>query len=79
MERSGVAQAVYDFSACFLKVFGVTKAGKPDVMKVLVDVMQDRDIIAVQEIRDATNTAFRHVCVGCHILQAERSTVALSS
>lgn len=40
-----------------LQVFGQTKAGKPEVMKYLVDVLSRFDLIAVQEIRDAAGTA----------------------
>jgi endonuclease/exonuclease/phosphatase family metal-dependent hydrolase len=40
-----------------LQVFGVTKAGKPDVMAILAQVIRHYDIIAVQEIRDAGGTS----------------------
>jgi len=40
-----------------LQVFGTTKADKPEVMGVLSRIIRNYDVIAVQEIRDATQTA----------------------
>ena len=40
-----------------IQVFGVTKASKPDVMLVLADIVRTYDIIAIQEIRDSSQTA----------------------
>jgi endonuclease/exonuclease/phosphatase family metal-dependent hydrolase len=40
-----------------LQIFGVTKAGKPEVMDVLSKTIRNFDIVAVQEIRDASQTA----------------------
>jgi len=40
-----------------IQVFGVTKASKPEVMDVLADIIRTYDIIAIQEIRDASQTA----------------------
>lgn len=40
-----------------LQVFGITKAGKPEVMDVLSKSIRNFDIVAVQEIRDASQTA----------------------
>jgi endonuclease/exonuclease/phosphatase family metal-dependent hydrolase len=40
-----------------LQVFGVTKASKPEVMGVLSKIIRNYDVIAVQEIRDASQTA----------------------
>ncbi len=40
-----------------LQIFGVTKAGKPEVMDVLSKIIRNFDIVAVQEIRDASETA----------------------
>ena len=39
-----------------IQVFGQAKLGKPEVMRTIVDVVDDYDLIAVQEIRDATET-----------------------
>ena len=39
-----------------IQVFGVTKASKPEVMAVLADIIHTYDIIAIQEIRDASQT-----------------------
>ena len=40
-----------------IQVFGVTKASKPEVMDVLADIICTYDEIAIQEIRDASQTA----------------------
>lgn len=40
-----------------LQVFGVTKAGKPEVMAILAQIIRHFDLIAVQEIRDASGTS----------------------
>lgn len=40
-----------------LQVFGTTKAGKPEVMDVLSKIIRNYDVIAVQEIRDSSQTA----------------------
>jgi endonuclease/exonuclease/phosphatase family metal-dependent hydrolase len=37
-----------------IQIFGKAKRGKPDVMKVLADIADEFDILAVQEIRDAS-------------------------
>ncbi|ETA67814.1 metal-dependent hydrolase [Methanolobus tindarius DSM 2278] len=40
-----------------VQVFGVTKADKPEVMDVLADIVRTYDVIAIQEIRDKSQTA----------------------
>lgn len=40
-----------------LQVFGTTKAGKPEVMGVLSKIIRNYDVIAVQEIRDSSQTS----------------------
>jgi hypothetical protein len=40
-----------------LQIFGITKASKPEVMGVLSKIIRNYDVIAVQEIRDASQTA----------------------
>jgi deoxyribonuclease-1-like protein len=40
-----------------LQIFGTTKASKPEVMAVLSKTIRNFDIVAVQEIRDASQTA----------------------
>jgi endonuclease/exonuclease/phosphatase family metal-dependent hydrolase len=40
-----------------VQVFGTTKASKPEVMAVLADIIRTYDIIAIQEIRDSSQTA----------------------
>ncbi len=39
-----------------IQIFGKTKAGKPEVMDVLAEIVRTYDIVAVQEIKDADNT-----------------------
>lgn len=40
-----------------IQIFGISKASKPEVMDVLADIIRTYDIIAIQEIRDASQTA----------------------
>lgn len=40
-----------------IQVFGVSKADKPEVMAVLADIIRTYDVIAIQEIRDSSQTA----------------------
>jgi endonuclease/exonuclease/phosphatase family metal-dependent hydrolase len=40
-----------------IQVFGVSKADKPEVMDVLADIVRTYDIMAIQEIRDSSQTA----------------------
>ena len=40
-----------------IQVFGISKASKPEVMDVLADIIRTYDVIAIQEIRDASQTA----------------------
>ncbi|WP_440952067.1 exonuclease/endonuclease/phosphatase family protein [Methanococcoides sp. FTZ1] len=40
-----------------VQVFGVSKADKPEVMAVLADIVRTYDVVAIQEIRDASQTA----------------------
>jgi len=40
-----------------LQIFGTTKASKPEVMEVLSKIVRNYDVIAVQEIRDSSQTA----------------------
>lgn len=40
-----------------LQVFGQTKASKPEVMEILANIIRQYDIVAIQEIRDAAETA----------------------
>jgi len=40
-----------------LQIFGTSKADKPEVMEVLSKTIRNFDIVAVQEIRDASQTA----------------------
>lgn len=45
------------FAAFNLQIFGTSKADKPEVMEVLSKAIRSFDIVAVQEIRDASQTA----------------------
>jgi len=40
-----------------VQVFGVSKADKPEVMNVLADIVRTYDVVAIQEIRDKSQTA----------------------
>lgn len=40
-----------------IQIFGITKAEKPEVMELLSKTIRNFDIVAVQEIRDASQTA----------------------
>ncbi|MCG7849625.1 MAG: hypothetical protein MIO93_10665 [ANME-2 cluster archaeon] len=40
-----------------IQIFGVSKASKPEVMDVLAYIIRTYDIIAIQEIRDASQIA----------------------
>lgn len=40
-----------------IQIFGQTKAGKPEVMDILAQIIRRYDIVAIQEIRDAAETA----------------------
>ena len=39
-----------------IQVFGKTKAGKPEVMEIISKIIRNYDIVAIQEIRDASQT-----------------------
>ena len=40
-----------------IQIFGISKASKPEVMDVLADIIRTYDVIAIQEIRDKSQTA----------------------
>ena len=40
-----------------IQVFGQSKAGKPEVMAVLANIIKTYDIVAIQEIHDKSQTA----------------------
>ncbi len=40
-----------------IQIFGKTKAGKPEVMDILSDIIMQFDLITIQEVRDASGTA----------------------
>lgn len=39
-----------------IQVFGKSKSSKHNVMETIIDIIDDYDLIAIQEIRDASNT-----------------------
>ncbi|MBN1134337.1 MAG: endonuclease/exonuclease/phosphatase family protein [Methanosarcinaceae archaeon] len=47
-----------------IQVFGQSKAGKPEVMAILADIIKCYDIIAIQEIRDSSQTALPALVTG---------------
>jgi endonuclease/exonuclease/phosphatase family metal-dependent hydrolase len=49
--------ATLKIGAFNIQVFGKSKAGKPEVMDVLADIIRTYDIVAIQEIRDKDQTA----------------------
>ena len=50
-------EGILRFSAFNIQVFGTTKASKPDVMDVLGKIIRNYDVVAIQEIRDKSQTA----------------------
>ena len=38
-----------------IRIFGKTKSSKPEVMDVIIDIIDDHDLIAIQEIRDSSD------------------------
>lgn len=40
-----------------IQIFGTSKASKPEVMDVLAKIIRTYDIVAIQEIRDASQTS----------------------
>ena len=45
-----------------IQVFGTTKASEPEVMDVLGMIIRTYDVVAIQEIRDKSQTAVTIVC-----------------
>ncbi|MCA9121717.1 MAG: endonuclease/exonuclease/phosphatase family protein [Planctomycetaceae bacterium] len=43
-----------------IQVFGTSKAGKPDVMQVLADVVRKFDIVAIQELRTTDDSVLEY-------------------
>lgn len=56
-ERNIVSENTISIAAFNIQVFGKTKAGKPDVMDILSKTIRNFDIVAIQEIRDISETA----------------------
>lgn len=40
-----------------IQIFGKSKAAKPEVMDILADIIMQYDMVAIQEVRDASGTA----------------------
>jgi endonuclease/exonuclease/phosphatase family metal-dependent hydrolase len=55
--KSAITPDTIKLGAFNLQIFGTTKAGKPEVMEVLSKIIRNYDVIAVQEIRDSSQTA----------------------
>ncbi len=55
--KSATTPDTLKLGAFNLQIFGTTKAGKPEVMEILSKIIRNYDVIAVQEIRDASQTA----------------------
>ena len=56
-EEVAVVNEPFSIAAFNVQRFGITKMNKPDVMKVLTDVLSRYDITLVQEIVDSSETA----------------------
>lgn len=54
---STVTNGTIKVGAFNLQIFGTEKASKPEVMSILSKVIRNYDVIAVQEIRDSSQTA----------------------
>lgn len=46
-----------------IQIFGRAKASKPEVMDILVDIIDDYDLVAIQEIRDASGEAIQDLMI----------------
>jgi endonuclease/exonuclease/phosphatase family metal-dependent hydrolase len=58
-----IAQSEITIASFNLRVFGVTKADKPPVMDELASIIRRFDLVALQEIRDASGTAIEKLLV----------------
>ncbi|VDI22097.1 Hypothetical predicted protein, partial [Mytilus galloprovincialis] len=56
-----VAKSPLTICAFNIQVFGVTKMDKPEVVDILIDILIFCDLTLVQEIRDASDTAFNEL------------------
>jgi endonuclease/exonuclease/phosphatase family metal-dependent hydrolase len=57
----GLVDAQLNVGAFNIQVFGQAKMGKPDVVEVLKKILIRYDIVLIQEIRDASNTAIHEL------------------
>lgn len=53
-----IEEEILRIGAFNIQVFGQSKASKPEVVDVLGKIIRTYDIVAIQEIRDASQTAF---------------------
>ncbi len=53
--------ATISIAAFNIQTFGKTKAGKPEVMEILARTISGFDIVAIQEIRDISDTAIERL------------------
>ncbi|XP_063423440.1 deoxyribonuclease-1-like [Mytilus trossulus] len=56
-----VAKSPLTICAFNIQVFGVTKMDKPEVVDILIDILIFCDLTLIQEIRDASDTAFNEL------------------
>jgi endonuclease/exonuclease/phosphatase family metal-dependent hydrolase len=56
------SQDTFKLASWNLQVFGVTKASNTDLMNQYAGIIDDYDITIVQEIRDASGSAFQKLC-----------------
>lgn len=59
--KAAAAEPTVTIATFNLRVFGVTKASKPQVMAILANIIRRYDLVAVQEIRDASGTAIQRL------------------
>lgn len=56
---TGNVQQTLDILSFNIQIFGRTKASKPEVMEVIVDIIDDYDLISIQEMRDISGDSAR--------------------
>lgn len=56
---TGVQQETLDIISFNVRIFGQAKAAKPEVMQVIVDIIDDYDLISIQEMRDSSGDSAR--------------------
>lgn len=54
-DTQSIEQKEINIMSFNIQVFGRSKVSKPNVMKIIIDIIDDYDLIAIQEIRDNTD------------------------